>query len=627
MSLSSRESQPLDPTKVVGLDCEWDEEVGYFMACFDYPIGPPSTQHSKKDALKELWTIQAAGLEVVLHAGRNDFTTMGYYPAGMMVWDTCTLSWLLDENPPHGLKEIEPRYLQTPDRPDPIVRRDKKCYFKAADGKLYRLADAPQDEVEAYCKLDAKGARLLLPVLWGYLPPVLQEWYLEWEVPFDKCLYDMHKRGIKVDEDARAAMEVELTARADRLAIQIQAEVGYNFTLGTGPDLRNVLFTPRWMEKVRVRRHVGYLKTCEHGKAPEKCKDGCVMGREKWQYVEELIERKGLGLIPNPKMKTDTGLPKCDDEALEEHDNHPVVQRLLEWRKLTKLLSTYVGAFPRFMDDEGRIHTRYNQVGTVTGRLSSSDPNLQNVPIRSEEGKAVRTLFVPAEGNVLGVHDLSQIELRLGAGFSGEPSLLRAFANGEDVHQSLADEADCTRPDAKNGAYADTFRSGAAKFAKLVGMDVDLAKALREKIHQARPVLEAWKDTVVQYCEAHGFVYTVSRRKRNLPNIWARKPYLKGEAAREARYLWWEAGTQAINAVIQGSAADHIKVAMVLLWRQGAPILLQVHDEVVLEHPAEQYEKWRLHVVDAFELAAKILGITAPIEVTSHMVERWGDAK
>lgn len=309
--------------------------------------------------------------------------------------------------------------------------------------------------------------------------------------------------------------------------------------------------------------------------------------RSSQQLGEVLYTRLGL----KSSRKTRTGQPSTSQEALESLAGNPVVDAILRFRKLEKIRSTYLEPLPRLTDREGRLHTTFNQEATATGRLSSSNPNLQNIPVRGALGKRMRACFVARKGSLLISCDYSQIELRVLAHMSKDQALLQAFANDEDIHTRTAALIYDTQPESVTGDqrrnaktinFGLIYGMGAQKLAREIGVSTNEAKEFIRRYFEKLTGLKAFYERVEQEAMEHGFVTTIGGRRRLLPNITSNNSQEQALARR-----------QAINTVIQGSAADIIKIAMLRVWQDeelralGAKMVLQVHDELVLEAPWE----------------------------------------
>jgi DNA polymerase-1 len=327
--------------------------------------------------------------------------------------------------------------------------------------------------------------------------------------------------------------------------------------------------------------------------------------------------------------KTKSGHYSTAADVLEKlRGKHPVVDRILEQRALSKLKSTYVEALPKLVNPAtGRVHTSFRQTGTVTGRISSSNPNLQNIPIRTEQGRQVRRAFVAEEGWLLLGADYSQVELRVLAHISQDPGLLEAFRQGEDIHSTtaaavygvpLADVTYDMRRVAKTANFAMVYGSSAFGLAQQTGLTQDEAAKFIEAYFARFPRVRAYiKDTKKQASE-QGYVETLLGRRRYFPELALDSRARPGQRRAAER--------MAINAPIQGSAADIIKIAMIRLHqalqerKARSRTILQVHDELVLEVPQEEMDTVRPLVVEIMEGA---FDLAAPLKVDVEAGPNW----
>ena len=309
--------------------------------------------------------------------------------------------------------------------------------------------------------------------------------------------------------------------------------------------------------------------------------------RSSQQLAHILYEKLGLKC----KKKTSGGQFSTSQETLEALAGNEVVDAVLRYRKLEKMRSTYLEPLPKLTDGEGRLHTTFNQQGTATGRLSSSNPNLQNIPVRGALGKRMRACFVARDGYSLVSADYSQVELRVLAHMSQDKALLSAFAHDEDIHaRTAALIYDCdpcmVTPDQRRNAKTINFGliygMGAQKLAREIGVKLAEAKKFIERYFENLTGIRDFYARTEEHARRDGYVTTIAGRRRPLPNI------NSGNAQEQAL-----ARRQAVNTVIQGSAADIIKLAMLAVWqddelkRMGARLLLQVHDELLLEVPGD----------------------------------------
>lgn len=364
----------------------------------------------------------------------------------------------------------------------------------------------------------------------------LSELLNEIELPLTRVLAEIEIAGVRIDVAALNEASETLTARLDGIETEIHALVGENFNIGSPAQVGEILFDK-------------------------------------------------LKLDPKAK-KTKTGQYSTSEEVLEKISHlHPVVNKILEYRQLKKLLSTYLNALPNTINPTtGKIHTTYNQTVTATGRLSSTDPNLQNIPVRDEIGREIRRAFIADEGHTFLSADYSQIELRLVADFSNDKVMLDAFANDKDIHAITAakiyktplEEVTATqRRNAKTANFGILYGISAFGLASRLGIPRSEAKQLIDGYFETFPTVQQYMSDAIEKARENGYVTTIKGRKRMLPDINSRNAVVRGYAERNA-----------INAPIQGSAADIIKIAMVNIFdeivKRGlkSKMIMQVHDEL-----------------------------------------------
>jgi DNA polymerase-1 len=325
-----------------------------------------------------------------------------------------------------------------------------------------------------------------------------------------------------------------------------------------------------------------------------------------------------------PAGKTKGGRLSTAQEALEELSGaHPVVDAVLAFRKLEKLRSTYLEPLPRLVDGKGRIHTCLNQLATATGRLSSSSPNLQNIPVRGPLGQRMRACFVAGPGLTLLSADYSQVELRVLAHMSQDPALLEAFRQGVDIHARTASllydvPLEAINPEQRRSAKTINFGllygMGSQKLAQELKVPMTEAKAFIQRYFSRLGGLKDFYDSIEASAKERGYVTTLAGRRRLLPDMHSRNQQHFALARR-----------QAINTVIQGSAADVIKLAMLAVFHDGelarmrAGLILQVHDELLLELPQE-------HALAAGERVAALMRSVRPggVELCVPLLVDWG---
>jgi DNA polymerase-1 len=439
-------------------------------------------------------------------------------------------------------------------------------------------ATFPVEETAAH----AGAAAAVLPALAAALVRALGDEGLarvhdEVERPLVQVLAGMEQAGIAVDAAAMGAMSTEFGAAMRDLEGRIHAAAGHGFNLASTRELAQVLF------------------------------------------VE-------LGLPVVKRLKTG---PSTDQEVLEKlAEEHPLPRLVLEHRSLSKLKGTYVDALPALVDPaDGRIHTTFNQSGAATGRLSSQDPNLQNIPVRTEISRRIRAAFVAPPGRLLVSADYSQIELRILAHCAEDPSLLESFRIREDVHGRTAAEtfgvpaAEVT-PDQRRVAkvlnFGIAYGLSAFGLAQRLDMPPAEAQAIIDRYFARYAGVKRWLDATVASARESGFVRTLWGRRRDLPEIRSRNPALRQAAER-----------MAVNTPIQGTAADIIKIAMLRVDRALAAerlasrMILQVHDELVLEVPEGEAGAAESLVRAAMEGAAEL---RVPLDVEVGRASSWADA-
>ena len=327
--------------------------------------------------------------------------------------------------------------------------------------------------------------------------------------------------------------------------------------------------------------------------------------------------------------KTKSGQYSTSEEVLRDlHSKHPIVQKILDYRGLKKLLSTYVEALPKLINPAtGHIHTSFNQAVTATGRLSSSNPNLQNIPVRGEDGREIRKAFIPEEGEIFFSADYSQIELRIMAHLSGDEHMIEAFNAGHDVHAATA--ARIFHKDIKDISKDERRKAKTANFGIIYGisafglaerMDVSRteAKELIDSYFEMYPKIKDYISKAVDTAREKGYIETEFGRRRYLPDINSRNAVVRGYAERNA-----------VNAPIQGTAADIIKIAMIRVQQRldaegcKARMMLQVHDELNFSVPTDEFDKVKRIVIEEMQGAYKM---SVPLEADCGEGKNWLEA-
>lgn len=456
--------------------------------------------------------------------------------------------------------------------------------------KQLTLDQVPVIAAAPYAAADVDMTTRLKPILEAELEQKGQLKLLnEMEMPLLPILAEMEMTGISLDADLLGTMSGELQIKLTKIEQEIYKLVGYEFNINSTQQLSKALF-----------------------------------------------ENDTLGLRPQDRSrKTAAGKFSTAADVLEDlRGEHPVIDLILEQRELSKLKSTYVDALPLALNpDTGRVHTTYKQSGAVTGRLASEDPNLQNIPIRTELGREVRKAFVAARGYRLVAADYSQIELRIAAHVSQDPTLLDAFRHGEDIHAATAaavlgvpaDQISKEqRRQAKTVNFGILYGQGAFGLTRTTGFTLAEAENFIKAYFERLPGLKAYLDQTKRFATEHGYVETLLGRRRYFPGLAQAGNTREGAIARA------RAEREAINAPIQGTAADIIKLAMLRLPAAlaaaglQAKMLLQVHDELVLECRTAEVKDTARILSEIMEGAFK-LDIPLGVEVRSG--QNWEDMK
>jgi DNA polymerase-1 len=400
---------------------------------------------------------------------------------------------------------------------------------------------------------------------------------MEVELPLVRILREMEQAGVKLDTDRLAAISARVKQEADGLELEIFEMCGTEFTLGSPRQLEEVLF----------------------GK---------------------------LGLSRKRRGKTGYSTDARVLQAIRHE--HPVIERIERWRELTKLAQTYLDALPLLIADDARLHTTFNQTAATTGRLSSNNPNLQNIPIRTELGREIRACFVAEPGDLLVSADYSQVELRLLAHIAGEDALKEIFRKGEDVHTATAVRVFNVTPDqidpgmrskSKMINYGIVYGLSAWGMADRLDIPQEEADEFIQRYMAGFPKVAKFIEDTIEQGTEHGYVSTLFGRRRQVPELRARRWDLRKQGERFA-----------VNMVIQGTAADIMKVAMVrcdkALKEAGlrSRMVLQIHDELLFEGPAEEAEQVK-------QLACEQMGgafeLDPPLAVDAGVGPDWLSAK
>lgn len=482
--------------------------------------------------------------------------------------DSMVIAYLLYPNRRnHRLKELSMEFFNY----------SQKSFDELTDGGKKDIREIDPEVAGRYCIDDSwlslKLVEKLLPEL---EKRALLELYRDIEIPLIAVLGNMEYKGIKVDIDylveSSEAMEKHLTA----LEQEIYGIAGDKFNINSSQQLGELLF-----------------------------------------------EKMGL---PVKKRTKKTGSYSTDNEVLSELRSYPIVEKVIDYRSSKKLQSTYLKGLIDDADSKAVIHTSFNQTVAATGRLSSSDPNLQNIPTGSMGGVNLRGAFIPREGMKLMAADYSQVELRVMAHFSEDENLIKAFRDKLDIHQMTADKVlggglfdDPVeqRKKAKVINFSVLYGSGAYSLSKELGVSYSVAADFINTYFEKYSGVKAFVERVVEECMDNPVVSTISGRKRDVPEIISKNRTVMENGRR-----------MAINTVIQGSAADIIKVAMIKISEKlrdmDSVMLLQVHDELVFEYPPSEEDALMEMVRREMENA---VGLKVPLEVKVVTGDNWGDLK
>ena len=473
------------------------------------------------------------------------------------MYDTMILHYLLDPESRHNMNALAEKYLNY-----------KPIEIETLIGKGSKQLTMDLVNVERVKEYAAEDADVTLQLKQALYPMIeqigLQHLYFEIEEPMIAVLADIEMAGVRIDSEALAVYAVELNRKLAELEAAIRTEAGEpNLNINSARQLGEVLFG-----KMRIAEKPKMTKTKQF------CTDE--------DYLQ-LFARK-----------------------------HRIVDLILEYRGVKKLLSTYVEALPQLVNrSTGRIHTSFNQAVTATGRLSSTNPNLQNIPVRDDMGRRIRKAFIPSDDDHLLLSaDYSQVELRLMAHLSGDESLIAAFEHGEDIHAATAaklfnktlDEVTSEeRRRAKTANFGIIYGISAFGLSQRLEIPRKEAKEIIDGYFASYPKVKEYMDNVVAKAKEEGFVSTIFGRRRYLNDIASHNAIARGLAERNA-----------VNAPIQGSAADIMKIAMINVHRRFAAegirsrVILQVHDELVVDMLRSEQERVTAIVTECMESAAQL---------------------
>ncbi len=583
------ETTDLEPrnAKLVGIGCCWGTETD-LMAYI--PIGHEQGDNLDLDlVLQHLRPIlESAEYPKVLQNAKFDrlvFKNQEINLAGV-VFDTMLASYVLNPDSSHNLTDLSSRYLGiVPQSYNDLVPKGKS------------IANINIPAVAEYCGMDVWGTYRLHNLLKAELAksPKLLALLQNIEQPLEPILAAMEDRGIRIDAEYLQKLSHLLAADLASIEAQTYLLAGEKFNLGSPKQLAHILFEKLELDTKSIRQTKSGYST--------------------------------------------------DVNTLEKlQGKHEVVDLILQHRTFSKLKSTYVDALPALIHPQtGRVHTDFNQAVTSTGRLSSSNPNLQNIPIRTEFSRQIRKAFIPAKGWLLAAADYSQIELRILAHLSQEPVLITAYKQNQDIHtvtaQLLFETDTVTSEQRRLGKiinFGVIYGMGAAKFGREAGVKASEGKIFIDKFYQRYPGIFDYLERVKREAIAQGYVETVCGRRRYFKFESGRLRGFQGKDPSEinlddlGNLGQIDAGhlRAAANAPIQGSSADIIKLAMIqvdkLLEKYQAKMLLQVHDELVLEIPLDEWEELKPKIQTAMQNA---IDLSVPMVAKIGSGANWMEAK
>lgn len=489
------------------------------------------------------------------------------------LFDTMIAHYLLNPEIPHGMDYMAKIYMNYK-----TIHIDELIGPKGKNQKNMR--DIDHEIVGEYSAEDADITLKLKNILEKELRENnLEKLFNEIESPLIYVLADMEWTGVRLDLKALEQLAEEYRKEMQQIEKEIIEMAGIEFNVNSPKQIGEVLF-----DRMKI--------------------------------------------IDNPK-KTRTGQYSTSEEELEKlRSKHPIIEKILEQRSLKKLLSTYIEAFPQLINPKtGKIHTSFNQTITATGRLSSSNPNLQNIPIRDERGKEIRKVFIPDEGCTFLSADYSQIELRIMAHLSKDKNMVEAFHKGQDIHAATASKIfkipiENVTPDmrrkAKTANFGIIYGITPYGLSERLGISRNEAKKLIDEYFETFPDVKRYIDESIARAREQGYVETIFGRKRFLPDINSQNAVVRGYAERNA-----------INAPIQGSAADIIKVAMNRIHKRLSDggylskMILQVHDELDLNVPMDELEEVKKIVVYEMENAYPLI---VPLKTDCNNGANWLEA-
>jgi len=557
--------------ELVGMSFSYEKGKGFYV-----PV--PENQEEAKNLVEKFKPFfENESIEKIGQNMKYDLKVLANYGVDIKgyLFDTMIAHYLINPDMRHNMDVLSETYLKySPKSIETLIGKKGKNQLSMRDVAL--------EDIKEYATEDADVTLQLKE----HFQPILEKvgtkkLFDEIEIPLVQVLADMEREGINLDEDFLKSMSIEMEKEVAIFEEKIYETAGEKFNLASPKQLGDILF-----DKLKI------------GGAKQK--------------------------------KTKTGQYATGEEVLSYLANeHQIVKDILEWRQLVKLKSTYVDALPEQVDKKTqRVHTDYMQTVAATGRLSSNNPNLQNIPIRTERGRQIRKAFIARDENyTLLSADYSQIELRIIAALSGEENMIAAFQNKEDIHRSTAAKVfnvpleEVTkeqRSNAKTVNFGIIYGVSAFGLSNQTDLSRKEAAELIDAYYNTYPKLKSYMANQVDFARENGYVETISNRRRYLKDINSANAIVRGGAERNA-----------VNAPIQGSAADIIKIAMINIHKKlkaenwKSKMLLQVHDELVFDVHNSEIEKIQPMIKHEMENAFQM---AVPLEVEMGLGKNWLEA-
>lgn len=559
-------------TELVGMSFSWIPGEAYYIPC-------RSERDKTLDILRKLAVVFSSSS--ITWIGQNikfDMLVLKWYGVEIAgeLFDTMLAHYVIEPDGKRGMDMLSAQYLQyEPVHIEELIGKKGKTQGNMRDVELEKITDYAAEDADITLQLKHK----LLPEL---KTKSVERVFYEVENPLVKVLTDMEYEGVRVDTEFLKQYSLELEKEAKEAEENVYVQAGVRFNLSSPKQLGEVLF-----EKLQLDPKAKKTKT--------------------GQYA--------------------TG----EDVLLKLSHQNKIVEDILTFRQLTKLKSTYIDALPLMVNKKtGRVHTTYGQAVAVTGRLASNNPNLQNIPVRTEKGREIRKAFVPRDGDhVLLSADYSQIELRIVAAISGDPAMCDAFRNGKDIHAATAAKvynveenavSKEQRYKAKSVNFGIIYGQGAFGLADNLGISRTEAKEIIDNYKKEFASINRYMDDTINFAREHGYVQTLMGRKRWLRDINSSNFTVRGFAERNA-----------INSPIQGSAADMIKLAMHKVHtamkkaNMQSRMILQVHDELIFDALRSEAEELKALIIDSMQTAMPLPN-EVPVVAEVGEGENWLEA-